>query len=97
VNDALQSLHTSQETLIQNQTKPLKKIAEKKKETPKPIYYVRAIIPNRVWLTTPDGSTLTLAVGDKLTGYGLVDAINAEQGIVTFSSGAVIGYSPDDK
>jgi hypothetical protein len=97
VNDEVQSLHAGQETLIQNQTKPVKKLTEKKKESPKAIYYVRALIPNRVWLTTPEGSTLTLAVGDKLDGYGVIDSINADQGIVTFSSGAVIGYSPDDR
>ncbi len=97
VNDEIQSLHAAQETLIQNQVKPVKKVAEKKKEAPKAIYYVRAIIPGRVWLTTQEGSTLTLGTGDKLPGYGLVDSINPEQGTVTLNSGAVIGYSPDDK
>lgn len=97
VNDDVQSLHATQETLIKNQTKPVKTITQKKKETPKPIYYVRAIIPGRVWLTTQDGLTLTLGVGDKLAGYGLVDAINPDQGTVTLNSGAVIGYSPDDR
>jgi hypothetical protein len=97
VNDEIQSLHAGQETLLQNQVKPVKKKIEKKKEGLKAIYYVRAIIPNRVWLTTPTGSTLTLAVGDELAGYGKIDAINADQGTVTFNSGAVIGYSPDDR
>ena len=97
VNDEVQSLHAGQETLIQNQTKPAKKVTEAKKTPPKPIYYVRAIIPGRVWLTTPEGSTLTLGVGDKLAGYGVVDSINPDQGTVTLDSGAVIGYSPDDR
>ncbi|MDQ8040151.1 MAG: hypothetical protein REH83_07090 [Rickettsiella sp.] len=97
INDDVQSLHASQETLIKNQTKPVKTITLKKKEVPKPIYFVRAIIPGRVWLTTQDGSTLTLGVGDKLAGYGLVDAINPDQGTVILNSGAVIGYSPNDR
>lgn len=97
VNDEIQSLHAAQDTLIQNQTKSVKKIAEKKKEVPKAIYYVRAIIPGRVWLTTQEGATLTLGVGDKLPGYGLVESINPDQGTVTLNSGAVIGYSPDDR
>lgn len=97
INDEIQSLHAGQETLLQAQIKPVKKKVEKKKEALKAIYYVRAIIPNRVWLTTPTGSTLTLAVGDELAGYGKIDAINADQGTVTFDSGAVIGYSPDDR
>ncbi len=97
VNDEVQSLHTGQETLIQNQTKPIKKITTQKKVSPKPIYYLRAVIPGRAWLITPEGSTLTLGVGDKLEGYGVVDAINPDQGTVTLNSGAVIGYSPDDR
>ena len=97
VNDEIQSLNTGQEFLIQKQTKPIRKAEEKKKETPKAIYYVRAMIPGRVWLTTQEGSTLTLGIGDKLTGYGIIDAINPDQGIITLSSGAVIGYNPDDR
>jgi hypothetical protein len=97
VNDEIQSLHSDQEILIQKQTKPVVKTLEKKKEIPKPIYYVRAVIPGRVWLATQDGSTLTLGVGDTLAGYGIIDAINSEQGTVTLSSGAIIGYSPDDR
>lgn len=97
VNDEVQSLHAAQETLIQNQTKPVKKITVNKKEVPKTIYYVRAIIPGRAWVTTQEGSTLTLGVSDKVAGYGIVDAINPEQGTVTFNSGAIIGYSPDDR
>lgn len=94
VHDEVQSLHASQEVLLQKQKKPK---APEKKATPKPIYYVRAIIPGRVWLTTQEGSTLTLGVGDKLAGYGLIDSINPDQGTITLSSGAIIGYSPDDR
>lgn len=96
VNDGVQSLYAGQKTLIQSQIKPLKKITAKK-EAPKSIYYVRAIIPGRVWLTTQEGTTLTLGIGDKLVGYGTLDSINVDQGIVTFNSGAVIGYSPNDR
>lgn len=96
VSDEVRNLGVSQEKFIQSQTQPVKKEAAKK-EAPKAIYYVRAVIPGRVWLTTPEGTTLTLGVGDKLVGYGLVASINVEQGIVTFSSGAVIGYSPNDR
>jgi|GEM_PF-4861965 hypothetical protein len=96
VNDELQDLHTNQELLMQKQTKPVKK-DEKKKEAPKAIYYVRAMIPGRVWFTAQDGSMLTLGVGDTLAGYGSIDSIDPEQGIVTLSSGAVIGYNPNDR
>lgn len=70
---------------------------ERKKAAPKPVYYVRAIIPGRVWLTLQDGSTLTLGLGDKLAGYGVITAIDPSQGTITLSSGAIIGYNPDDR
>lgn len=97
INDQMQTLHTQQDALLQKQQKAESKIIARKKAAPKPIYFVRAIIPGRVWLTMQDGSTLTLGKGDKLSGYGFITAIDPTQGIVTLSSGAVIGYSPNDR
>lgn len=97
ISDETQNLQMKQEALLQKQKKAEKKRTEEKKVAPKPIYYVRAIIPGRVWLTMQDGSTLTLGLGDKLAGYGTVTAIDVNQGVVTLSSGAVIGYNPDDR
>jgi uncharacterized membrane-anchored protein YhcB (DUF1043 family) len=97
INEQIQTLHTQQETFLQKQQKAETKVAERKKSAPKPIYYVRAIIPGRVWLTLQDGSTLTLGMGDKLAGYGVITAIDPNQGTITLSSGAIIGYNPDDR
>ena len=96
LNDQVQTLHTQQDALLQKQQKAERKIIAKKKAAPKPIYFVRAIIPGRVWLTMQDGSTLTLGRGDKLSGYGFITAIDPTQGTITLSSGAVIGYNADD-
>jgi hypothetical protein len=93
-NDEIQALHVAQEKIMQKQSKTP---TAGNGKSPKPIYYVRAIIPGRVWLTTPEGSTLTLGLGDQLAGYGHIDSINPDQGIVTLSSGAIIGYNPDDR
>ncbi len=51
---------------------------------------------DRAYLVTPDGESLSVKVGDQLRGYGGVTAINADQGWVAFSSGAVIKYGPHD-
>ncbi len=96
VDDQLQSLHATQELFIQKQMQAAKKI-ERKHRLPNTVYYVRAMIPGRVWFTTQDGSVLTLGVGDNLAGYGVIDTIDPDQGIVTLSSGAVIGYNPNDR
>lgn len=97
MNEQTQLLRTQQEGFFQKQQKAKTKLSERKKLAPKPIYYVRAIIPGRVWLTLQDGSTLTLGRGDKLAGYGVITAIDPNQGIITLSSGAIIGYNPDDR
>lgn len=97
MNEQTQLLRTQQEAFLQKQKKAETKLTEIKKSAPKPIYYVRAIIPGRVWLTLQDGSTLTLGMGDKLAGYGVITAIDPNQGTITLSSGAIIGYNPDDR
>jgi Skp family chaperone for outer membrane proteins len=97
MNDQTQLLHTQQEAFFQKQQKAETKRTERKKSALKPIYYVRAIIPGRVWLTLQDGSTLTLGMGDTLAGYGVITAIDPNQGTITLSSGAIIGYNPDDR
>lgn len=51
---------------------------------------------DRAYLVTPNGESLSVKVGDQLKGYGGVTAINADQGWVAFSSGAVIKYGPHD-
>lgn len=97
MGDEVQTLQARQALLLKKATPPPVKEKVIKKEPPKPIYYVRAIIPGRVWLTTPSGTTLTLGLGDSLAGYGSIESINPEQGLITLSSGATIGYSPDDR
>lgn len=97
IDEQTQRLQTRQEAFLQKQQKAEMKRIQEKKLAPKPIYYVRAIIPGRVWLNLQDGSTLTLGLGDKLTGYGVITAIDPNQGTITLSSGAVIGYNPDDR
>jgi len=55
-------------------------------------YYVEAVIPGRVWLRGADGTTMTVAVNDEISGYGKVTSIDPYSGIVTTSSGIKIYY-----
>lgn len=63
---------------------------------PQPIFFVRAMVQGRAWLSTGSGGTVTVSVGDNLPGYGIVETIDPTQGILVTSSGAIIGYSPTD-
>jgi len=63
---------------------------------PMPIFYVTAMVQGRAWLLAGNGGTVTVAIGDQLPGYGIVRTIDTHQGTILMSSGAIIGYSPDD-
>lgn len=59
-------------------------------------YYLKALVPGRAWLQSKAGSTTTVTIGDRLPGYGIIQMISPEQGIVTTSSGAIIQHGPRD-
>jgi intracellular multiplication protein IcmG len=59
-------------------------------------YFVQAVIPGRAWLVNSQGATLTVRVGSKVPGFGVVHRIDALQGRVTMSSGHVIAFSQAD-
>jgi intracellular multiplication protein IcmG len=63
---------------------------------PKPIYHIKAIVPGRAWLENGSGRTITVRVGNKISGYGTVTYISARDGIVIMSSGDVIQYGIND-
>lgn len=53
-------------------------------------YVLQAAIPGRAWLVRSDGATLTVGLGDKLPGYGIVANIDPNSGVVEMNSGASI-------
>lgn len=59
-------------------------------------YDVQAVIPGRAWLIASNGSTLTVRVGTKVPGYGVVKLIDSIQGRVITSSGRIIRFSQKD-
>lgn len=60
---------------------------------PYPVYHMRAVIPGRAWLEDDQGQSLSVAVGDRLPGYGKVTAINSQQGYVATNLGKVIRFN----
>jgi len=59
-------------------------------------YFIQAIIPGRAWLMASNGSTLTVRVGTRIYGYGVVTHIDAKVGLVRMSDGHVFKFSQDD-
>lgn len=52
-------------------------------------YIVDAVIPGRAWLKGADGTVVTVAVGDRLRGYGKVSKINPFSGQVVTKYGTI--------
>jgi intracellular multiplication protein IcmG len=59
-------------------------------------YNLQAVIPGRAWIIGSNGSTLTVRVGTKVQGYGVVKLIDSIQGRVLTSSGRTIRFSQSD-
>lgn len=59
-------------------------------------YYLQASIPGRAWLMGEDGSTVTVAEGDNLRGYGFIRRIDPVKGKVFTSSGMTIRFNEGD-
>jgi len=59
-------------------------------------YFIQALIPGRAWLVGENGATVTVNVGSRLPGYGIIRVIDTNQGRVATSSGKIIIYSQRD-
>ncbi|MBU0743828.1 MAG: hypothetical protein KKE11_00440 [Gammaproteobacteria bacterium] len=99
VNQHLDQLTTTVQQIllevekIREATKPKVKKAVRR---PPVAYHVRAIVPGRVWLESAKGKTVSLCVGSKLEGYGVVRIISPRHGMVVMSNGSIIQYGVND-
>ncbi len=73
------------------------KTVKKLLEPPKQKYFIKAIIPGRAWLFNEKGDFLTVVRGSTIPRYGQANVIDAEQGIITTTSGEVIAFSSADE
>jgi intracellular multiplication protein IcmG len=81
---------------MQQLKSPAKTKSKKKATKPLVVYHIRAIVPGRVWIESADGKSATLRVGDSLEGYGTVEVISPQQGMVLMSDGSYIQYGVND-
>ncbi|NNM58805.1 MAG: hypothetical protein HKM04_03220 [Legionellales bacterium] len=61
-----------------------------------PDYYVQAVIPGRAWLKSSNGQIITVTTGDAVPGYGTVETIDSQSGVVTTSTGTKIMFGIDE-
>ena len=98
INDNLQYISQQVVELKSFQVAKLKKAAARKKKAMHDTkYYIQAMIPGRVWLTSVDGKTLTVGRGDHIPGYGVVKRIDERSGAMVTSSGKVIRYAVNER
>jgi len=80
-----------------HELKAAKKPVHKAVHKAKPIvYHLKAIEPGRAWIMGSNGESDTIAIGNQLKGYGTVEALDTDRGVVLTSSGKVIAYGQDD-
>ena len=97
IDASLQRLEnlSAQQLYIQQQENYARLNATRKKAVA--MYHVQSIIPNRAWLTTARGNTLTVTIGTYIPGAGIVTAIDSVNGNVTTNLGITIQYSLADQ
>jgi cell division protein FtsB len=59
-------------------------------------YHLRAVQPDRAWITSNTGQTVSVTLGDYVKQYGRVKSIDSQRGIIVTTSGRKIEYGPND-
>jgi len=67
-----------------------------KKATPQIIFHLRAIVPDRAWITSDTGEALTVTIGDHVPSYGTIRTIDSKNGVIETSGGRRIVYGQND-
>jgi intracellular multiplication protein IcmG len=63
---------------------------------PKITYAVQAVIPGRAWLLSSIGKSITVSEGSSISGYGVVNKIDAVNGDIVTSTGDIFHFNPED-
>lgn len=98
----LQSSNQQLQNQVTTLTSEVQSIEAALKKGPMPVkrytvfYHLRAVLPDRAWITSNTGKTISVTVGDNVSQYGTVRVIDAQQGIVETSSGRRIVYGRND-
>ena len=88
--ESLQALTAAEQTRqAQEQQAARDKINQQAAYRKQKQYFVDAVIPGRAWLKAMDGSTITIALGQKVPGYGVVTLIDPYSGVVKTTTGII--------
>ncbi len=87
----------NQQEMINKLKKPKKKLVRKNitRQAPRQ-YFIQALIPGRAWLRTTRGDSITVVVGTRIRGLGVVQLIDPQDGQVIMRTGKVIKFSSSD-
>lgn len=69
---------------------------EKQPKQKRAVFYLRAVVPDRAWVMTSSGETVSVSVGDSLDQYGTIQSIDPVYGVIETSSGRKITYGSND-
>lgn len=61
-----------------------------------PIYFLHSLTNDRAWVNSSGGDFETIKVGDMLPGYGRIQKIDVQKGVISTTSGRTISYGPND-
>lgn len=95
-NQSLQQSMASMSAQIQALSSQLQAVVTQSGSKDRISYQLRAVVPDRAWVMSNDGETISVTMGDELKQYGTVTSIDAQRGVVLTSSGRKIEYGPND-
>lgn|SRR3990167_430128 len=96
LHQTVSDLSSQLETLTQKVNQLIAALNASKKIAPQIVFHLRAIVPDRAWITSNTGATMTVTVGDPIKTYGVVKSIDAKSGVIYTSSGRKIIYGEND-
>lgn len=98
-NETLQNSITQLTAQVQTLSAQLKQtMGQQKKQSHQKqvVFYLRAVVPDRAWVMTSSGETVSVTVGDSLDQYGTIQSIDPVYGVIQTSSGRKITYGAND-
>ena len=60
------------------------------------VFHLRAVLPDRAWISSDHGKSLSITIGDQVPTYGTIKSIDAKNGVIETSSGRKIVYGSND-
>ena len=97
-NEKLNTSVTQLNAEVKNITQQLGEVMQKlmPKKAHSVVFHLRAVLPDRAWIASGSGKSLSITVGDQVPTYGTIQSIDAKNGVIETSSGRKIVYGSND-